>query len=160
MVSRIMRCDSESSIVHPTASNRFTKGPLCRSQPSRAYWRAQTRPRPRLAPVINTLLIGRVAWWMRQAFLRARKLPASGRIAHLAAQRARGVLECPALGVGHLVPPHVEPGRVGSTGEVGVNPSALLARDHLTACMPATLQALDSRRALRAVVEHDRIPGQ
>ena len=41
-----------------------------------------------------------------------------------------------------------------------MNPSSLFARDHPTACMQAPLQALDARRALRAVVEHDRIPGQ
>src|SRR5256885_4595617 len=109
IVSRISRCDSESSICHP--------------------------PAIALAP-------------------------ASGRVAQFADQRARGIFEDAAFRRSHLAPPHVEPGRIGGAGEVGVNPSSLFARDHWTACMQASLQALDARRTLGPVVEHDRIPGQ
>src|SRR5579864_2121821 len=128
-------------------------------QPSSAYWRANSRPSPRPAPVIRTLRIGSSASWCgrRIAWSIA---AASGRVAELDDQRAGGVLEQAALRGGHLLAPYIKAAGVGRAHQVGMNARALLARDHRPLRIPTPLQALQAGGALGAVVEHARIPVQ
>src|SRR5262244_3738892 len=81
----------------------------------------------------------------------------SGRVSELLHKGSRRDFEGAAIVGGHLPAPDAEPVGVGLAREIRVNARPLLPLDHRSASMLATLEARDTRGALRPVVEHPGI---